>query len=126
MCFQVRTLCVNLPASVEVTPVHSPPAVRRGVPSRRSLIRGLPQSVLPDLGRHVRVSLRGAPHLRDAGLLRGFWGGRRRADDRGTQVMRRLRQNRAQRVGGKDVSGRELLRAVRRLTAGIRIHAVGF
>lgn len=126
MCFQMGALGVNLAAAVEVAAVHPPPAVWRGVlpAGGAHLLRALAHAA-PRLGWHVHLRLGHPPGGRvTADLVRRLRRGRRRADDRGAEVAR-AGHGRAQRVGGEAVRGRELLRAVRGLAAGVRVEAVG-
>lgn len=118
-------LRVNLAAPVELTPVYSPPSVRRRVPAHESrLFRALCHPTAPDFDRHVQLSMCCNPAVRHAASLRvGLRRGRGSANDGGAK---RSRANQAaQRVGGKAVCGRELLRTVRSFAAGVRIHTVG-
>lgn len=119
VCFEVGALRVNLAAAVEVTPVYPPLAVRGRVPADESrLFRAFRDTAAPDFDRQVQVAVAGRPAAHD-----GLRGGRRRADDGGAKRSG-ARQNGAQRVGGEAVRGRELLGTVRRLAAGVRVHAV--
>lgn len=121
VCFEVGALRVNLAAAVEVTPVYPPLAVGGRVPTDESrLFRAFryPAAAATDFDRQVQVAVASCPAAHD-----GLRGGRRRADDGGAKRSG-ARQNRAQRVGGEAVRGRELLGTVRRLAAGVRVHAV--
>lgn len=126
MCFQMGALGVHLAAAIEVAAVHPPPAVRRGVLTTGAahLVRALAHAS-PRLGGHVQLRLGHPPggHVA-ADLVCSLRRGRRRADDRGAQVAR-AGHGRAKRVGDEAVRGRELLRAVRGLAAGVRVQAVG-
>lgn len=119
-------LRVNLATAVEVTPVYSPPAVRRRVPADESrLFRALCHAAAPDFDRQVQVGVRGHPAVRHAARLRvGLRRGRRSANDGGAERSR-ANQDGAQWVGGKAVRGRELLGTVRSFAAGVGIHTVG-
>lgn len=58
VCFQVGALRVNLAAPVELTPVYSPPAVRRRIPADQSrLFRALPHAAASDFARRVELSV---------------------------------------------------------------------
>lgn len=110
-----------------MAPVHTPPAVRRCVSAGKSrLFRALCHAAAPDFDRQVQLGVRAHPAAhRAAGLRVGLGRGWRCANDRGAKRSR-ANQDRAQRVGGKAVSGRELLRTVWSLAAGVWIHTVGF
>lgn len=124
VCFQVRALRVNLAAAVELAPVYSPPAVGRRVPADQSrLLCALPRAAAPDFTRRVHAGVRRHPAARHAdGLGVGLRRGRRSADDGGAKRSRAAQDT--QRVGGKAVRGRELLRTIGSFAAGVRIHAV--
>lgn len=112
VCFQVRALRVNLAAAVELTPVYPPPAVRRRVPADQSrLFCALPHTAASDFTRRVQLGVRRHPAARHTdGLGIGLRRGRRSADDRGAKRSRANQDT--QRVGGKAVRGRELLRTI--------------
>lgn len=118
VCFQVRALGVDLAATVELTPVNPPPAIGRRVSGAHQshLVGALGRRATPDFARQVRRYPAAGGR---AGLRRGRW----RADDGRAKRSGGSHQD-AQRVGGEAVSGRELLGTVRRLAAGVRVHAV--
>lgn len=122
VCLQVRALGVDLAAPVELTPVDPPPAVGRRVPPAHqsrlvaALGRAAATAAAPDFAGQVR-------RHPAAGGRAGLRRGRRRADDGGAKRSGGSHQD-AQRVGGEAVGGRELLGTVRRLAAGVRVHAV--
>lgn len=121
VCLQVRALGVDLAAPVELTPVDPPPAVGRRVPPAHQsrLVAALGRraaTAAPDFAGQVR-------RHPAAGGRAGLRRGRRRADDGGAKRSGGSHQD-AQRVGGEAVGGRELLGTVRRLAAGVRVHAV--
>lgn len=113
VCFKVGALCVNLATPVEVTPVYPPPAVRRRVSAGEvSLFGALCHAAAPDFDRQVQVGVHGDPAVgHTTGLQVGLRRGWRGANDGGAKRSG-ANQDRAQRVGGKAVHGRELLRTV--------------
>lgn len=126
VCFEVRALGVHLPAAIEVTPVHSPPPVRRRLTTGQPWPLRVPlHAPSPYFPRRLQRSLYPTPRMGYRPFLAQLRWGWRRADDGRAQVFSTVSQNVSQRTGGEVESRGELLRAVRSLTAGVGVEAAG-
>lgn len=126
VCFEVGALGVDLPASVEVTPVHPPPPVGRSLSAGQSRpVHGPLRAPSPYFPRRVQHSLYPAPHLGDRAVFGQLGGRRRGGDDGGAQVFPSVAQNVTQGIGGEVEGGGELLGAVRSLAAGVGVETAG-